>query len=430
MKYVSFIALAALALGAFTQAGAATSYKDLHDFCSQANCADGSKPYSGLTMDGAGYLYGTTTMGGNASSRGVIYKMSPVGRNWKQTTIHTFCGQTNCTDGGFPFGPPIADVNGNLFGTTIGGGLNNAGLIYELSPKGTRWSYRVLYNFCRLSMCADGNGPSAVSLSYHGALTGALYDGTSPLYGTTSDGGKTNDGVVFSFTPNGRQGSYQVIHNFCLQAGCPDGSHPVAGVILDDNGNLYGAADEGGNADQDGGVLYELAPNGTKWVETVLHTFCNVAGCPDGKTPYGIPVMDSMGNLYGTAQSGGAMNAGTVWRVMPNGRFSKFTLLHDFCTTVGCPDGGIPIASLTHDATGNLYGLTTMGGGGSAGALFRLSGANHTNFAVLESMGGATTPGTSCYAITVLDTSGALYGTCSTGGSTGMNSGVVFKLTP
>jgi uncharacterized repeat protein (TIGR03803 family) len=422
MKNVLIAAFAALALSPFAQANAATTYKDVYDFCPQVGCTDGAHPAAGLTPDGAGNFYGTASNGGDSNSDGTVFKLSPAGRGLKLTTVYTFCTQMNCTDGKTPNGPPIIDVNGNIYGTaTFGGNANNGGVIYELTPKGRSWIFRVLHTFCSLANCTDGGSPAFEKLTYAGAMSGAPYDGTSPLYGTTGV-----QSVVFSFTPAGRR--YKVLYRFCPKAGCADGNTPYSGVILDGNGKLYGTTLVGGATNA--GVVYELAPQGTRWVETVLHTFCIQAGCPDGGAPWAAPVMDGAGMLYGTAYQGGANNGGIAWRVIPNGRQSRFSILHDFCVAADCADGKTPFAGLTLDASANLYGLVAGGGANNGGTLFRLSGKNHTTFAVVESLGGASTPGAVCAGDLTLDSAGALFGTCSQGGSTSALSGDVFKLTP
>ena len=192
--------LAAGALIAATLAprSGAAEYNEqtLYRFCSQSNCADGATPYAGLIMDGAGNLYGTT-LGNGTINQGVVFQLTPdqTGTAWTETVLYRFCSQTNCADGAYPEAGLIMDEAGNLYGTTYYGGIGGSGVVFRLTPDqtGTAWTETVLYSFCSQTDCADGATPSA----------GLIMDRAGNLYGTTAFGGifaglLNGHGVVFA----------------------------------------------------------------------------------------------------------------------------------------------------------------------------------------------------------------------------------------
>src|SRR5437762_3339121 len=184
-----------LAAGELAVAGPAPSIDEqvLYRFCPQKNCDGGVHPHAGLIMDGAGNLYGTAAEGGvyNVSyGGGTVFKLAPNGgTGWTETVLYSFCSQTGCTDGDFPYAALIVDGAGNLYGTTYFGGSLNAGTVYRPSQTSTGWSQTVLYSFCSQTGCTDGAGPAA----------GLIMDGAGNLYGTTQGlgGGSYGYGTVF-----------------------------------------------------------------------------------------------------------------------------------------------------------------------------------------------------------------------------------------
>jgi len=204
------------------------------------------------------------------------------------------------------------DAAGNLYGTTVIGGAGvdcggpSCGVVFKLAPDGTQ---TVLYSFCPQSGCADGAGPRA----------GLIMDAAGNLYGTTKGGGAGGTGVVFKLAPDGTE---TVLYSFCSQANCTDGATPVAGLIMDAAGNLYGTTLSGGGTPNPDlpppsqGVVFALAPDGT---ETVLYSFCSqLPNCTDGARP-GAVIMDVAGNLDGTTALGGIApgNSGVVFALTP-----------------------------------------------------------------------------------------------------------------
>ena len=368
----------------------------LYSFCAQTGCPDGSNPRADLVMDTAGNLYGTTLYGGT-SGVGTVFELSP---NGTETVRHSFAASH--TDGHYPYAGLLMDTTGNLYGTAQSGGAKGLGTVFKLSPNGTE---TLLYSFCVLAACADGYHPRA----------GLIMDTKGNLYGTSFDGGAYDAGAVFELSPSGTE---TVLHSFCQQAGCPDGYYPQAGLVMDTNGNLYGTTLY--NGAYDGGTVFKISSDGTA---TTLYNFCTATGCKNGRYPQAGLILDTNGNLYGTTYGGGAYGKGTVFELSPSG---AETVLHSFCARAGCPDGSHPRADLVMDTAGNLYGTTYDGGTNSVGTVFKLS-PNGTE-TVLHSFAANGSDGTHPYAGVVMDTMGHLYGTTYSGGANGY--GTVFKVTP
>jgi len=206
----------------------------LYSFCSETNCEDGQFPSPGVIRDASGNIYGVTDAGG-ADGQGTVFELDTTG---KETVLYSFTGGA---DGGRPGSVLIADSEGNLYGTTEGGGKGcgtGCGVVFELSPQGKSWTENVLYTFCSLSNCADGEEPDRGPL---------VRDAAGNLYGTTLFGGTHQNcngscGVVFKLDTAGKE---TVLHSF---TGGADGASPGAGLIMDKAGNLYGTTGIGGDA--------------------------------------------------------------------------------------------------------------------------------------------------------------------------------------
>jgi uncharacterized repeat protein (TIGR03803 family) len=398
-------------------------YAVLHDFCSGAGCADGIAPRGGFTFDPAGNLYGVTAQGG-AHSAGSVFRITPDGRF---STIHAFCAQ-GCGEGGMPEAALIVDVDGRLYGSTPRGGGEGGGNVFMLSPPrpGGAWKLSTLHSFCAGAPCVDGTGPAA-RLTYLGADSGQPYDGTSPLFGTTSLGGWNDAGIVFELKPDGHAWKERVLYTFCSQQPCADGGAPL-GLTMDGQGNLFVATHGGGV--HNGGTVLKLSPGRKKeWNAQVLYSFCSLAQCADGSGPNTTLLRDAEGNLYGgTSFGGNARNAGVAFRLTNDGTRWRESVLHVFCSGRDCRDGAQPTGAFVMDSAGALYGLA----GGSAGhdraggAVWRLDGTNYTL------LHGFCRQGESCGETPVagltMDASGTLYGETATGGR--MNAGAVFALVP
>jgi len=264
----------------------------LYSFGAHSN--DAYAPSAGLVMDNMGDLYGT----GHA-----VFELMPDSGGWSEKVLHRFCSWSNCRDGDGPFAGLILDASGNLYGTTEDGGgkCGSCGVVFELTPTtGGRWEERVLHAF-------DDNGKDGVTPG-GGALT---MDGSGNLYGTTETGGCCG-GTVYKLTPN-PDGRWKetILHNFKPGTG---GSFPVAGVVMDKAGNLYGTTVDGGSASCDCGVVYKLSPGAKgKWTYSVLHRFNNI----DGAVPAGNLTLDDKGNLYGGTVLGGTTADGVIFELTP-----------------------------------------------------------------------------------------------------------------
>ncbi|MBV9860565.1 MAG: hypothetical protein JO267_00285 [Alphaproteobacteria bacterium] len=304
------------------QAHTAWTETVLYNFCSQSGCADGKYPNGGLILGQDGSLYGTTQEGGTGygGDYGTAYRLTPNQAHtaWTEAVLYNFCSQSSqsylCTDGGSPLDGLTADAAGNLYGTTDTGGTTQSGsypggTVFELVPnqQKTAWTHTVLYNFCTLASCLDGQSPQS----------GLIIDSGGRLYGTTYAGGSASSGTVFAVKPNQGSATEMVLYSFCSQANCNDGISPSGRVAMDSVGNLYGATGRGGSGS--GGVAYELIPNQmrTSWRETVLYAFCSQSNCIDGSTAQGGLLLDKTGSLYGITNSGGAHGDGAAFAVRP-----------------------------------------------------------------------------------------------------------------
>ncbi len=269
-----------------TPAGALTT---LHSF----DGADGSNPSAGLVQVSDGNFYGTTLAGGandNCGSEGcgTVFEITA---NGTLTTLYSFCPQPHCVDGANPQAGLVQTTDGSFYGTTAGGGANNSGTVFNITPSGTLTS---LYSFCSQPKCADGNEPRA----------GLVQATDGNFYGTTWTGGTYGDGTVFKITSAGTLTS---LHSF-TQA---DGYLPYAGLVQASDGNFYGATVYGGHYGN--GTVFKINPSG---MLTTLYSFDTT----DGELPYGGLLQATDGKLYGTTCVGGTSNncgsgCGTVFRM-------------------------------------------------------------------------------------------------------------------
>ncbi len=389
---------------------------------------DGAAPYSGLVMDANGNLYGTTSFGGMGSTssnsgNGTVFKLTlGSGGAYTETVLHFFAG--GATDGTQP-GSLIMDANGNLYGTTVSGGVSNFGTVFKLTPgAGGTYTETVLYSFA--GGATDGAQPDDL-----------IMDASGNLYGTTSGGGSSNTGTVFKLTP-GAGGTYTetILYTF-LGYTAGDGSSPV-GLVMDAHGNLYGTTSSGGPSNT--GTVFKLTPGaGGTYTETVLYSFSGTIAGPggDGAVPQAGVIMDASGNLYGTTELGGHYSSGTVFKLTPgtSGAYTE-TILYSFegtalYGTTGTIDAENPKCVLVMDASGNLYGTTTNGGTGSFpdGTVFKLTPGSGGTYAetILHSFGSGTSDGAGPWAGLIMDAHGNLYGTTIAGYGAGAD-GTVFKI--
>lgn len=361
-----------------------------------AGGTDGLNPTSNLISDGAGNFYGTTLRGGflecSGVGCGVVFELSRNGGGgWNESVLYSFGGGK---DGANPFiAPVIFDKSGNLYGTTEFSGKHGFGVVYQLRHSRKGWKAKGLHSF-------------TFKNSFGHPASGLVMDAQGNLYGTTSEYQAT--GGVFELTHSGTWHE-QTIYN----------APTSCGLTMDGSGNLYGTTNS---------TVFELSPNGNGgWTATVLYTF---TGVPDGIGPWTAPVIDAVGNLYGTTYSGGATNNGTVYELTPTknakgGAQWTEQILYSFA---GGTDGALPIGQPVLDAAGNIYGTTQKGGDLDYGTVFELIpvGGGGYQEKILWSFHG--TDGAGSMAGLILDGTGTLYGTAPGGGSYG--AGVVFAVTP
>lgn len=410
---------------------AAPHFRVLHQF------KDGHPPDfggSGLLAGPGGELYGVTYDGGRYSG-GTVFQLVPNAdrSKWTFNLLHEFCrhkNQLSCTDGQLPNDGLIMDADGALYGTTIIGGRGNPGnggdgVLYRLAPDQGSWDFSILHHFCR-GACKEGSQPTA-GLTYAGQSSGAPWDGSSPLYGTSTYGGKNVEGTVYEVTP----GTKWNVHSIYDFAGTSFAFLP--GVAMNSAGDLFGVKSADGK--NGAGVMFKLAHG--SWKSTILHDFCN-AICDEGAAPNGSLLVDAADNIYGTTFYDGPNNKGTVFQFTAAG---KMKVLYAFCPSAPCTDGANPASGLTMDVAGNLYGTTLRGGNttasdcsrdGGCGVVFALTPneKDHWRQRVLHTFCGDGDCEDGRFPITnvVFDATGALVGTPPSGGK--FSAGTLFQLKP
>jgi len=301
---------------------------------------DGINPASRVIIGPDGALYGNTGAGGNGY--GTVYRLqAPASCRtgncpWTETILYAF---QHGSDGAGPGGDLTFDQQGNIYGTAGGGppgGSCNGtcGVVYKLSRSGGSWTYNVIYAF---QGDDDGDGPNG----------GVVIDASGNLYGTTAAGGRDRFGTIFKLTPSGSGWTESIIYNFANNG---DGATPVAGLILDHAGNLYGAALQGG--EYGAGTVYELNTAGGSF--SVLASL----PYPAGQGSYSKLAMDANGNLYGTAW------LGNVFKLTRSG--NSWIL-----TDLGVGNLGMT-CSLVVDSDGVVHGTDPDGGTYSLGSVFEI----------------------------------------------------------
>jgi uncharacterized repeat protein (TIGR03803 family) len=292
----------------------------------------GNAPASRAFFGPDGRLYGTTNIGG--IRYGNVYTLTPpvticraIFCPWHETEIHNFQG----SDGFSPTGDLIWDQQGNICGTTVWGGQHNLGTVFELMPSGNGWTEVPIYSFSG----PDGAYP----------YSGVVMDGNGNLFGTTYNGGANNLGTVYELKYHPGVGWTEIVlYSF---QGASDGSAPIAGLVFDNSGNLYGGTAWGGAGQ--GGTIFELSPSGNTWNFNVIYSLSG-PGYADGLS--GSLVFDAAGNLYGAASGDGSHQSGLVFKLTKSGNVWNYTELHSFNPVT---DGSGP-SGVTLDSDGTLYG--------------------------------------------------------------------------
>jgi uncharacterized repeat protein (TIGR03803 family) len=406
-----------------------------------------------------------------------------------ETVLYNFCSVGGCFDGEYPIGPLVAGADGTFYATSGSGGTSGAGTVFGLFPEpsggcetgtnaGNGWCEFVLYNFCSVANCADGN-----ELNGNVSYLNARFNRPGNLYGTAYSGGSHNAGVVFEISskpilsgcPVGSNTSggwcETVLYNFCsFTSGdiCQDGNNPFGNLVEDSAGNLYGTVKNGvfqlstnkqggwdsrliysdtfvigGLALDSADNLYGVDVDGILGVANVFKISLSKATHVDIYTfkstskngfPNGPPAVDSAGNVYGTTAgtTGGDSLPGTVWKLTPVTGKKTYTkkILHTFTGEKGGknPGGGVLL-----DSSGNIYSTATYGGGTECqagpgcGTVFELVASGDTYiYKLLWSFNG--TDGAAPYSSPILNSAGDLYGVTSGGGAN--NLGTMYEVKP
>lgn len=383
-----------------TQFASAQTFQVLHNF---TGGYDGGTPPYTLTQDAAGHFFGTASMGGK-NGDGTVFRFERVNANWVLLPAYNFSGQDGQPGWGVTLAPDGTIYTVASYASVFGGPCGTAIHLRPspIPPRSTdmTWKETVLRTYVKNQEgCPTGN---------------LLLDSAGNLYGVTQDGGPHGWGSVFELTRNGSVWTETILYAFQGQA---DGGAPYSGLITDTVGNLYGTASAAG---ADGkGVVFELKPSGGSWTEQVLYTF---QGGNDGGQPVAGLIFDNSGNLYGATASWGSGGGGTVFKLAPSGGSWSYSVLASFTGSDG------PVASVTLDSSGNLYGTTFRDDSYGYGSVFKLtpSGAGWT-YTDLHDFTGGTDGGYPGGGV-VLDSSGNLYGTAVTGGTNGF--GVLYEITP
>ena len=403
------VVVALVALGA--QAASAQSETVLHAF---TGSPDGAYVQSSALLPLGGSLYGVTEFGGTYDY-GTIFKLTDSNGTWDEAVLYNFTG---ASDGRYPIGALIADRAGNLYGVTDAGGLQNSGVVFELTNSGGSWTQTVLHDFGSGFDGANPQGP-------------LVFDAHGNLFGTAVLGGGLNGGAVYEMTLANGGWTETVLHSF---GGSGDGFLPYGGLTLDANGNVYGTTQAGGAnmcAGLGCGIVFELVA-ATGWSENIVHQF---GGGSDGMYPNPQLAKDKNGNLYGSTLFGGGLGTcsagggydgcGTVYELSPgsNGTWTE-TILHTF---PGGSGGTEPNSPLTFDSKGNLYGETAQTSP-SNGSLFRLipQAGGGWGFKLFFNFNG--TDGANPQGGLLVSPKGVVYGTTIYGGADGY--GVVFAYKP
>jgi uncharacterized repeat protein (TIGR03803 family) len=297
LKPAQILAVVLLALGLVPVVRGASKYKLLHNFGSGK---DGSGPYGPPVLDKRGKLYGVTGSGGTGQCSdygcGTAYELLPQANGtWKEVILHDF---TSGSGGAGPWGSLVLDGTGNLYGT-MPLGTANVGGVFRLTPGSGGWAYSVLY--------AESSGP------------GLFMDKLGNLYGQMAPG-EYNYGAVARLSPGPSGWTYTALYSFCRQQNCPDGDGMPAPPIWDGKGNLFGTTTDGGIVQPacwtyaGCGVIFKMTPSGDgTWTYHILHRFASFP--TDGQTPDGGLVMDASGTFYGTTALGGAHGNGTLFKL-------------------------------------------------------------------------------------------------------------------
>ena len=358
---------------------------------------DGAQGFGSLTEGSDHWLYGTTRFGGSAN-KGTVFRIDSEGGNYQ--VLHSFTGTHS--GGAEPAARVVEGPDGRLYGTTYGatieGAVTNEGTVFALNRDGT--GHTVLRQFT--GQGGDGANPfSELTVGRDGLL-----------YGSTSKGGASTNGILFRLRPDGSE--YQMLHAFGSVT--EDGRGPFGPVVEIEEGILYGTTSLGGTSN-DAGVVFTLQRDGMGYA--LLRKF--VGDATDGAVPMGGVVKGTDGALYGTTRFGGAADKGTIFRVQPDG--SGYEVLQRFTGAGG--DAAEPYTGVSPGTDGAFYGTSWGGGNAYRGTVYRISPEDGEGQVLHEFAGGAS-DGATPYGGVIEGSDGVLYGTAVQGGTA--NLGIIYKL--
>jgi uncharacterized repeat protein (TIGR03803 family) len=303
---------------------------------------NGSSPNGGLVIDSQNTLYGTCASGG-ANNDGTVWKFT------QNSGAISVLGSFSTATAAGPSGQIYVDGSGDIFGTTQGNPEAQAGSIWEYNASNQTLTALVLFT------AGSDNGANP-----HGGL---ISDGNGNFYGTTFNGGTFDDGVVWKYHLG--DSNVTVLTDF---DGSTNGGNPEGGLARDSAGDLFGTSQGNVNTSTDSNV-WELPANSN--TITSFGFFAQHSPIFFGGAPAGAVILDSNGNLFGTASFGGATNQGEVFEVpdatsSPGAGTLKTVFSFSFA---GAHD---PTSSVVLDSQGNIFGTTTLGGTKNNGTIFKL----------------------------------------------------------
>jgi uncharacterized repeat protein (TIGR03803 family) len=353
-----------------------------------------------------GNLYGTTIAGG-ANDYGVLFQLTLSGQ---LKIVYSFCSRAHCSDGEQPYGGVIQGTDGNLYGTTAYGGFrfHPFGTVFKATLSG---QLTVLHMFCAggpvRGHCTDGSLPLDAPVEGQNGQFYLTTNGSLPMdSGSDSTAVRTSSSGSLTVLCADREG--------CQAAG--DLRETVSSLIQAKDGSFYGTA---GYGYQGNGTIFRIKSGKV----SVFHNFCSKKNCADGQQPLGSLVIGKDGNFYGTTfgivSDPWATKHGTVFSITPSG---KLTTLYRFCKQTNCADGAAPTSGLVEGTDGNFYGTTTMGGANDDGTIFKITPQGVLT--VLHSFSGSD--GSNPVGGLIQASNHVFYGSTPAGGSD--NDGTIFSL--
>jgi uncharacterized repeat protein (TIGR03803 family) len=376
------------------------------------NGTNGANPDGGLIFDANGNLLGTTALsdiGLSNPGHGTVFEIVKTGAN-TYASIPTTLVDFNGTSGALPQGSLIADANGDLFGTTSGGGNGLIGTVFEIVKTGNTYASIP-------TTLVDFRGASA---SPFGSL---IFDANGDLFGTTEAGGANGDGTVFEIVKTGAN-TYASTPTTLVDFNGTNGDAPHGDLIFDANGDLFGTT-SGGGANNDG-TVFEIVKTGANTYASTPTTLVDFNGT-NGDTPYGSLIADANGDLFGTTAKGGANGFGTVFEIVKTGANTYASTPTTLVSFKGA-NGAFPEGNLIFDANGDLFGTTSGGGANNDGTVFEIVKTGNTYASTPTTLVdfNGTNGAAPFFGSLIFDANGNLFGTTGDGGAN--NDGTVFEI--